>query len=37
MNIAVDLSLNTATVCLGFATYDVELPDISLASFLDNF
>ena len=28
MNISANLTLNIATVCLRFATYDVQLPDI---------
>ena len=37
MNISANLTLNIATVFLGFATYDVQLPDIYRTNFLYNF
>ena len=30
-------TLNSVKVCLGFAVYDVQLPDISLTNFLYQF
>ena len=33
MDILANKTLNIAKVCLGFATYDVQLPDISPANF----
>ena len=30
-------TLNNAKVCLGFAMYDVQLPDIFLTNFLHHF
>ena len=36
MDISVNLALNILKICLGFATYDVQLPDINLANFLYN-
>ena len=37
MDISANLTLNVAKVCLGFATYDVQLPDIYLTNFLYKF
>ena len=37
MNISANLTLKIATICLGFATYDVQLPDIYHTNFLYNF
>ena len=34
MDISANKTLNIAKVCLGFAMYDVQLPDISLTNFL---
>ena len=37
MDISAISTLNIAKVCLGFSTYDVQLPDIYVANFLHNF
>ena len=37
MDISANLTLNIATVCLGFATYDVQLPDIYRTNFYITF
>ena len=37
MDISANLTLNIAKVCLGFATYDVQLPENYLTNFLYNF
>ena len=34
MDISANQTLNIAKVCLRFATYDVQLPDIYLAIFI---
>ena len=34
MDISANQTLNIAKGCLGVATYDVQLPNISLANFL---
>ena len=33
MDTSANQTLNIAKVCLGFATYDVQLPDIYLVNF----
>ena len=37
MDISANSTLNVAKVCLGFATYNVQLPDIYVSNFLNNF
>ena len=37
MDVSANQTLNVSKVCLGFATYDVKLPDIYVSSFLHNF
>ena len=37
MAISANQALNIEKVCLGFATYDVQLRDIYLTNFLYNF
>ena len=37
MDISANWTLNIAKVCLEFAIYDVQLPDISLTNFVYNF
>ena len=37
MDISANYTLNIAKVCLGFVTYDVQLPDIYLEIFYITF
>ena len=37
MAISANQALNIEKVCLGFATYDGQLPDVYLTNFLYNF
>ena len=37
MAISANKALNIEKVCLGFATFDVQLPDIYITNFLYNF
>ena len=37
MDVSANKTINIAKVCLGFPTYDVQLPDIYLKNYLYNF